>query len=101
MKKIALVITLLVSAFAQAQDDQTLFTIGDDKISADEFKAVYLKNRDIGKDIDPKTPREYLDLYINFKLKVKEAREMGMDTVPSFMREFGLLFHLGNCFYFN
>ncbi len=89
MKKIALVITLLVSAFAQAQDDQTLFTIGDDKISADEFKAVYLKNRDIGKDIDPKTPREYLDLYINFKLKVKEAREMGMDTVPSFIREFG------------
>ncbi len=88
MKRIALVFTILISAYAQAQD-QTLFTIGDEEVGADEFKAVYLKNRDIGKDIDPKTPREYLDLYINFKLKVKEAKEMGMDTMPSFKREFG------------
>lgn len=79
----ALFFTLCISA-----QDQPLFTIGDQGVSADEFKAVYLKNRDIGKDIDPKTPSEYLDLYINFKLKVKEAHDMGMDTMPSFIREF-------------
>ena len=77
----------MISMCAWAQD-QTLFTIGDEPVTAQEFKAVYLKNRDIGKDIDPKSPREYLDLYINFKLKVREAREMGMDTMPSFVREF-------------
>ena len=30
---------------------------------------------------------EYLDLYIKFKLKVVEAKSMGLDTFPSFKRE--------------
>jgi peptidyl-prolyl cis-trans isomerase SurA len=87
MKKVLLLCAVVFSGYMNAQQ-QTLFSIDDEQISADEFKAVYLKNRDIGKDIDPKTPREYLDLYINFKLKVREARDMGMDTMPSFKREF-------------
>lgn len=87
MRHFTLIGALFIALFASAQD-QPLFTIGNQGVSADEFKAVYLKNRDIGKDIDPKTPSEYLDLYINFKLKVKEAHEMGMDTMPSFIREF-------------
>ena len=87
MRHFTLIGALFIVLFASAQD-QPLFTIGDQGVSADEFKAVYLKNRDIGKDIDPKTPSEYLDLYINFKLKVKEAHDMGMDTMPSFIREF-------------
>jgi len=87
MKKLATVIALAAASIAFAQQ-QVLFTIGDEAISTEEFKAVYLKNRDIGRDIDPKTPSEYLDLYINFKLKVKQARELGYDTLPSFKREF-------------
>lgn len=87
MRYLTLVGAFLISLCASAQI-APLFTIGNQDVSADEFKAVYLKNRDIGRDIDPKTPREYLDLYINFKLKVKEAHELGMDTMPSFIREF-------------
>src|SRR5690606_6940768 len=30
---------------------------------------------------------EYVELFINFKLKVKEAEEMGMDTISQFTRE--------------
>jgi peptidyl-prolyl cis-trans isomerase SurA len=86
MKQLTLIGAFLITLCASAQEP--LFTIGDQGVTADEFKAVYLKNRDIGKDIDPKTPNEYLDLYINFKLKVKEAHELGMDTMPSFIREF-------------
>ncbi len=86
MKKTRLIFTMLITAFAQGQE--VLFSIEADKYTADEFKAVYLKNKDIGKNIDPKTPAEYLDLYINFKLKVTEARELGMDTMPQFKREF-------------
>ena len=69
--------------------DQTLFTVADDTITAEEYIAVYNKNRNLGEDIDPKTPREYLDMYINFKLKVHEAKELGMDTLPGFVREYG------------
>ena len=87
MKKVLLMCAVLVSSYLNAQQ-QVLFSIQDENTTAEEFKAVYLKNRDIGKDIDPKTPAEYLDLFIKFKLKVKEARDMGLDTLPSFTREF-------------
>lgn len=86
MKKTLLILALFLAALAQGQE--VLFSIDDETFTTDEFKAVYLKNRDIGKNIDPKTPAEYLDLYVNFKLKVKEARDLGMDTVPQFTREF-------------
>ena len=86
MKKTLLILALFLAALAQGQE--VLFSIDDETFTTDEFKAVYLKNRDIGKNIDPKTPAEYLDLYVNFKLKVKEARDLGMDTMPQFTREF-------------
>ena len=87
MKKILLMCAVLFSGYLSAQQP-VLFSIDDENTTVEEFKAVYLKNRDIGKDIDPKTPAEYLDLFIKFKLKVKEARDMGLDTMPSFKREF-------------
>lgn len=87
MKRLIILGALVYSSVSWAQN-QPLFTIGDEPVTAQEFKAIYLKNRDIGKDIDPKTPSEYLDLYINFKLKVREARALGMDTMPAFVREF-------------
>lgn len=68
--------------------DQVVFSIEDDKVTAEEFMAVFNKNRNLGEDIDPKTPEEYLELYIKFKLKVHEAKAMGMDTLPSFKREY-------------
>lgn len=91
MKRILLTGIIAASSLAlsaQKLDEQVLFTVDDDTITAGEYMAVYNKNRDLGEDIDPKTPREYLDLYVNFKLKVHEAREMGMDTMPGFKREY-------------
>lgn len=70
-----------------AQDD-VLFTVDGQEVTADEFSYVYNKNKDIGSEIDPKTPREYLELYINFKLKVHEAEATGLDTSSRFLREF-------------
>lgn len=85
---------LAISVFSlglQAQsglNSKVLFTVESDTITAEEYMAVYNKNRDIGEEIDPKTPEEYLELYTNFKLKVHEAKEMGKDTMPAFLREF-------------
>lgn len=76
------------SLFAQSEKQRVLFTVESDTITASEFKAVYNKNRNLGEDIDPKTPQEYLDLYVNFKLKVHEAKVLGMDTMPNFKREY-------------
>ena len=94
MKKLISSCLLVLSGaalFAQPADlkSKVLFTVADDTVTAGEYMAVYNKNRNLGEDIDPKTPSEYLDLYVNFKLKVHEAKATGMDTVPSFLREYG------------
>lgn len=69
--------------------ERVLFTVdGREEVTAEEFMAVYNKNRDIGEQIDPKTPAEYLQLYIDFKLKVLEAKDSAMDMRQSFLEEF-------------
>lgn len=79
---------MAVQLSAQSLEDRVLFTVEDDTVTAGEYMAVYNKNRGLGEDIDPKTPSEYLDLYMNFKLKVHEAKELGMDTSEAFLREY-------------
>lgn len=76
-----------ITVFAQSQDDQTLMTVANDKVSKSEFLSIYNKNNIKGEVIDKKSLEEYLELFINFKLKVKEAEELGMDTLTSFKTE--------------
>lgn len=75
-------------SFSQTQKDAVLMTIGSDKVTVDEFMNVYKKNnnRD-GSALDKKSLEEYLDLYTIFRLKVKEAKEMGIDTTKAFRDE--------------
>lgn len=66
---------------------QTLFTYGKHAIDANEFLRAYNKNntqpvKDKGKAI-----KEYLDLYINSKLKIQEAYDRGYDTLPQIKSE--------------
>ena len=74
------------NSFSQ-NSDRTLLTVDEEKVSVDDFLSIYNKNRQVGEELDPKTLDEYLELFINFKLKVKEAESLGMDTVPSFVKE--------------
>lgn len=72
---------------AQSYAKKTLITIGDKEISAKEFVDTYEKNNVKTDVVDKKNVEEYLDLYIDFKLKVTEAEELKMDTMPSFVKE--------------
>ena len=87
MKKIILIAICFIGAQIQAQE--VLFTAGNQSVTAEEFKAVYEKNKGVGTAIDPKTPEEYLDLYIRFKLKIAEAIDQRRDTATKFLKEFG------------
>lgn len=70
-----------------AQDkDPVLLEVGGNKVHLSEFEAIYKKNNKNDK-VDRKDLEDYLELYINFKLKVKEAEELGMDTVVAFKKE--------------
>lgn len=65
----------------------TIFTIGNETVLQDEFLRQLNKNRkDKAKPTEAEI-REYLDLYVNFKLKVKEAMTLSLDTNPAFKSE--------------
>ena len=85
MKKAFLFIVAVLSLSMMAQD-KPLMTINGQPVSAEEFLYIYEKNNQAGA-IDPKTMDEYLDMFINFKLKVVEAEAQGIDTTEAFKKE--------------
>jgi peptidyl-prolyl cis-trans isomerase SurA len=77
----------LVSA-QTGSDNRTLFTVGNDKVQVSEFEYVYTKNNVNNQaDFSEKSLTDYLNLYENFRLKVKEAEYMKLDTIKSLMTE--------------
>ncbi len=88
MKKIILSIVLITGIVFGlcAQESPVLLTVGDDPVTLDEFERIYKKNNNEA-SLNRQTPEEYLELFINFKLKVKEAEALGMDTTTKFINE--------------
>lgn len=83
-KSILIIISILFTTNIFSQE--TLMTINDEKISINEFENIFYKNNeDI--EITKEYLDEYIDLFINFKLKVKESKELGYDTLSSFVKE--------------
>ena len=89
MKKFFLVLlsTLFVSTSVFAQnDDSVLMKVGKQKVTKSEFVSAYQKNNLLS-EASEKDLREYLELYINYRLKVQEAVSMQLDTAVAFQRE--------------
>lgn len=89
MKFYVLIAAMLLSgSIASAQNiDPTIMTIDGQPISRSEFEYSYNKNNSNGV-IDKKTVNEYVDLFVNYKLKVLAAMEAKIDTLTSFKKEF-------------
>ena len=86
-KTVILFILCLISVNALLADkDKVLITIGDNTITRSEFERIYKKNN-TSAVYDNKSVEEYLDLFINYKLKVIEAERLGYDTIRSFIKE--------------
>lgn len=84
----SLVLFVVISLQAMAQPSEVLLTVGDREIGKKEFEYIYRKNNsNLYADADKKSPEEYIDLFINFKLKVVEAEELKMDTSRAFINE--------------
>jgi len=75
-----------LSVFSQSADP-VLLQVANEKVTKNEFIKVYEKNNIKSEKPDAKALEEYLDLFINFKLKVTEAEALGMDTLKSFRDE--------------
>ncbi|MCF7561660.1 peptidylprolyl isomerase [Sabulilitoribacter multivorans] len=78
---------LILNVNAQSASDDVLFTVGDEPVYASEFLRVYNKNLDLVQDESQKDVDTYLELFTNYKLKLKEANTLGLNTKPSYLRE--------------
>lgn len=87
---ILLSLILYITSYAQpAGDALTVFTVARKPVTADEFIYLYKKNHQNKPDeFTTEKIEEYLNLFINFKLKVTEAQKRGIDTTQAFRNEF-------------
>ena len=88
MKKsmLSIILALIIVAGVSAQDKPVLMTIAGEEIGLAEFERIYRKNNNES-SLNKQSPEEYLELFINFKLKVMEAQALGMDTTAKFTDE--------------
>ncbi|WP_397446898.1 peptidylprolyl isomerase [Polaribacter sp. R77954] len=88
MKKLVLLTVLCLSSVVFSQKkDKILLTIDGENTSVADFKRVYEKNLDAIDNDEAKDVQKNLDLFINYKLKVKEAYSIHLDTLPSYVKE--------------
>lgn len=78
MRNILLTLFMVASFSSQSQ---TLFTYGTNNVDKKEFWRAFSKNNNGA--TDEKSIREYLDLFIRFKLKVQAAKDARLDTLPA------------------
>jgi peptidyl-prolyl cis-trans isomerase SurA len=74
--------------FAQ-NNEEILLTINNEvKVTKAEFERIYKKNNSNNEaSADAKSLDDYVQLFINFKLKVLEAQKLGIDTSKNFVNE--------------
>ncbi len=86
IKFLVSVFALIISHTSFSQNSHTLLTIEGKNYSIEEFDFIYNKNNSYTEE--PKSKKEYVDLFVNYKLKVHEAIAQGFDTLPSFKKEY-------------
>ncbi|HEY4148159.1 MAG TPA: peptidylprolyl isomerase, partial [Chitinophagaceae bacterium] len=74
-------LTVLLVLATMGIQSQTLFTYGKNSVSKEEFLRAYNKNPSTANANTEKAYRDYLDLYIRFKLKVAAGYEARLDTL--------------------
>ncbi len=76
----------LLSIYGQG-DDPILFTVEKTPVHVSEFKYIYSKTNGYKADYSRESLEEYLDLYVKFKLKVRRAKDMQLDTIAALQTE--------------
>lgn len=84
--RIVLLQLFALAFIALPAQNKIVLTVEDENVTVEDFEAIFRKNnRDSA--VSPESLDEYMELFIDFKLKVREAKEMGMDTNQAFIKE--------------
>lgn len=89
MKKIlslCLITFPILFGWTQNKKDILLY-VNDQPVYTNEFKRVYKKNLELVQDESQKDIDSYLELFIDYKLKVAEARTQGLDQNETYQTE--------------
>jgi len=86
MKKVFLSLAACIMLGSLAAEDQVLLTIDDKPVMLSEFLYIYEKNNQESA-VEKKSVDEYLEMFVNFKLKVAEAEALQLDTTEAFKKE--------------
>ncbi len=87
MKKVIVLIIGLLSFTGIYAQNNVLLEIDDEKITVEEFLHIYKKNNTSKDAMKLEAMKDYMDLFINFKLKVHEAKKLGLHESQSFNSE--------------
>jgi peptidyl-prolyl cis-trans isomerase SurA len=85
MRKLLATLVILLMTFSIVKS-QTVFTFGKHAVTKEEFLKAFNKNPSLEPD-RKKALNEYLDLYINFKLKVQAAYDARLQNDPNYLIE--------------
>lgn len=80
------IICATLCAIAAKPKDPVLMKVGNDDVRLSEFEYLYNKNNT--QQAQPQTIDEYVDMFVNFKLKVAAAEAAGLDTTKAFKDEY-------------
>lgn len=86
MKRIGGILLLMLASacgYAQNANDPIVMTINGENVARSEFERAYNRNKASGTSV-----KEYVDLYINYRLKIAEALKQRIDTAKEFRQEF-------------
>ncbi|MCK0109095.1 peptidylprolyl isomerase [Flavobacteriaceae bacterium S0825] len=72
---------------AQSSNNDVLFTVNNEPVLASEFLRVYNKNLNLVQDESQKDVDQYLSLFVNYKLKLAEAKALNFHKKPAYVRE--------------
>ena len=88
MKKLlfALCAALMTQATMAQTNDPVVMTVNGTDVHRSEFEYSYNKNN-TDMVVDKKSLDEYVELFVNYKLKVAAAKEAQLDTLESFKKE--------------
>ena len=67
-----------------ADSDPVLMTVDGQDVRVSEFEYLYNKNNN--QQLQQGTLDDYLGMFINYKLKVADARHAGLDSSPKFRK---------------
>lgn len=88
IKRLITLSAILISGVILGQsDDKVLFSVDGADVYNEEFIRVYEKNKEIVMEDEPKSFDDYFDLFVDFKLKLMQARALKLDTLSSYQSD--------------